>query len=138
LATQAFLASLRALGSQDVLVVGLLPADLVRAFAADVADNLEVVITGERRHHYLGQHPEMLSLEHLLHDTLLNPDEVHRNRTDAGVGVFYRQIGPGRYVRAVVRVQARGGRRKQSLMSYRMARARELQEGRPRLVWEKK
>lgn len=119
-------------------MVGSLPADLVRAFASDVADNLDVVITGERRLHYLGQHPEMLSLEHLLLDTLLSPGEVHRNKGDADIGIFYKQLGPDRYVRAVVRMQARGGRRKHSLMSYRIARAEELQTGRLRLVWEKK
>jgi len=137
-AAEVFLARLRALGRRDVLVVGSLPIDIVRGFVSDVTDNLDVVITGERRQHYLDQHPEMLSSEHLLPETLLSPDEVHRNRTDLDVGVFYKQIGPDRYLRAVVRVQARVGRRKHSLMSYRMARAKELQEGRPRLVWEKK
>ena len=138
MAAQAFLAALQALGHGDVLVVGSLRPAVVHAFASEVADNLEVVITGERRRHYLSQHPEMVSWEHLLRDALLDPDEVHRNRTDADVGIFYKQIGSDRYVRAVVRLQTKAGRRKHSLMSYRLARARELQAGRRQLVWRRR
>jgi len=97
------------LGNSGVVVIGALREDIVGLWTADVSGNCSVVLTGRRRAHYLARHPDMAIWERILLATLLDPDEVHRNREDPRVAIFYRLLYPGRYLRVAVLMQERVG-----------------------------
>jgi hypothetical protein len=120
-----------------VLRIGEISAEIVSLWASSVEDNLEVVITGARRAHYLQRHPDIEPWEIELAATLLDPDEVHRNRQDPEIATFYRRADEGHFTRASVAMQAVSGPRKHSVITYRLARAREVQRGRALRRWTK-
>lgn len=93
------------------------------------------MVTAERRSHYLARHPDVAVHEGKLRDVVTRPHEVHRNKADADVALFYRRLDSDHYLRAAVRVTGRAGAVKHSVMSLRLARAREVTEGRVRRVW---
>ena len=63
-------------------IVGRLNQAHVSAIIALAEDNLEVVLTDERREHYRARHPDVAPYESRLADVLTDPDEVHRNATN--------------------------------------------------------
>jgi len=130
-------AQIEAMSPADVLVVGELRASMVTSWT--VPTNRKVVLTGERRWHYLERHPEMRQFEALLRDVLLEPDAVCRNRTDEEVAIFYRRHDVEHYLRVVVLMQ-RGekGKYKHSILSFRLAKVDEYRGDLARAVWRKK
>lgn len=112
-------------------------ADTVRRHWPEAVTN-QVVLTGERRAHYLARHPEMSLYERELLSVLFEPDEIHRNAQDPHIGIWYRKTRNGRYLRAVVWVSDREGLQN-SVHSLRLADEREVQQGRRRgrVLWEK-
>lgn len=110
---------------------------IVGHWTAQISDNLQVVVTGKQRLHYLARHPETESLEPLLQSCVLEPDEVHRDQRDALMAIFYKAIGAGRYVRVAVLMQIVPNWRKHSIMSYRLANAAELRKHRDLAVWSR-
>ena len=135
----SFKRSIQELRPGDVLEIGAIDKGIVRLWTREVARNRLVVLTGERRRHYLTEHPEMFDWEHLLIDALLDPDEVHRNRKDQRIAIFYKRVRPTRYLRVAVLMQEKRGAFKHSVMSCRFARHREIQNGRRygRKVWKR-
>ena len=69
---------------------------------SEVEGNRDVVLTGRQRAHYLARHPEMAAWEGHLAATVLDPDEVQRNRADPAMAIFYRQVDERHYLRATV------------------------------------
>ena len=49
------------------------------------------------------KHPAMVGRETEVEASLRTPDEIRRSRSDADVYLFYRQVGPGRWVCVVVK-----------------------------------
>jgi hypothetical protein len=123
------------LDERHVLLLGHLRADIVHAWSDDAEHNSEVVLTGRQRAHYLARHPETATLEVRLTDALLDPNEVHRNRYDPAIAIFYRQIDSAHYVRVAVLMQRTAGALKHSVLSYRLANTREVVRNRARAVW---
>ncbi|MFN8557254.1 MAG: hypothetical protein U0531_07865 [Dehalococcoidia bacterium] len=82
-------------GTRDVHSVGMLPKRIVGQWTADTKGNQTVVITGERRQHYLAT-PEM----HQHEGRSVAPCHltVHRNRTDRDVAIFYGKLSGDTYV----------------------------------------
>jgi hypothetical protein len=132
-----FVDQVRGLGESDVLSVGQLHERIVREWTEQTDGNLDVVLTGKQRGHYLARHPETVSLEALIRAAVLDPDEVHRNRYDPAMAIFYRRIGERRYVRVAVLMQVATGWRKHSILSYRRAKAEELARNKDRVVWRR-
>jgi hypothetical protein len=89
-AERALLQRLRSLRGDEVLIVGVIPAAALEAWPDRVTDH--VVITAERRRHYLQEHPEVEELELLLLHTLFDPEEVHLYDPDKAVANLYRSI----------------------------------------------
>lgn len=129
-----FLRNLQGLGRGDVLVVGEVPEGALSAWRDSTTRR--VIVTGERRVHYLESHPDSAPFGSSLRDTLLNPSEVHRNRKDARMAIFYRRASDTHWYRTAVWVAPRNDRLN-SVMSYRIARESEIEAGRKagRLVW---
>lgn len=127
----------QALGPRDVLALGELHDAIVSAWATQTEGNRGIVLTGRQRAHYLTSHPEMIELERHVRDAVLRPDEVHRNRADPTVALFYRRLNATHFVRVAVRMQATANWRKHSILSYRVARQTEVVANRGRLAWEK-
>lgn len=128
---------LLALGALDVLIVGRLNRDIVEQWTADTEGNLDVVVTGKQRQHYLARHPEMIALEPHLQETLLDPECVHSNRSDQMMAIFYRRVSDTHYLRVAVLMQAGPGLLKHSVMSYRLAAAREIEKNVGRCRWKR-
>lgn len=110
---------------------------IVSQWATQTTNNLQVVVTGKQRRHYLARHPEAESLETVLRAAVLEPDEVHRNRRDPAMAIFYKAIGGRRYVRVAVLMQSVPNWRKHSILSYRLAKADEVRKRRDRAVWRR-
>jgi hypothetical protein len=127
----------QALGPRDVLPLGQLKGSIVAAWGGQADGNLDIVLTGRQRQHYLGRHPDVADLERDIRAAVLRPDEVHRNKSDRDVLLFYRRLDAGHFVRVAVRMQASAGWRKHSIMSYRIARQDEVDRNQARLAWTK-
>jgi len=100
--------------------------------------NQAIVLIGNRRFHYLERHPEMYTWEEWLAATVLDPDEVHRNRHDSQVALFYRRLDGEHYLRVAVLMQPSKGALLHSILSYRLARVDEVIEKADRRVWRRK
>lgn len=87
---QALLQKLRALAGNQILEIGEIPSAALSAWPARVTNR--VIITAERRQHYLFRHPEVVELEALIVTTLLDPVEVHRFAPDKAVANLYRPV----------------------------------------------
>lgn len=132
---KALRSQLRALGGSDVLAVGQLPADVVLCWTKQIEGNLDAVLTGKRRIHYLKRHPEVGPIEEWVLYTLLDPDEVHRNRADGTMAIFYRQLDDTHYVRVAAVMQESPNKLKHSVLSARIAGEEEVEKEQPRRVW---
>ncbi len=127
---------IRLLGSGEVLRLGQLNQEIVRHWSQD-EHNLDVVLTGDRRQHYIERHPDVLSVEQYLIDAVLDPDEVHRNKTDLRVAIFYKQVDERHYLRVAVLMQPERSPLQHSILSIRLASPKELRKGQGRSVWKK-
>jgi len=108
----------------------------VRQWTDQTEGNRDVVLTGKQRAHYLARHPDTAQLEGFIPDAVLGPDEVHRNRYDPAMAIFYKIIDSTRYVRVAVLMQLSPGELKHSVLSYRLARQREVEHNLERIVWK--
>jgi len=124
-------------GEAEVWVIGELRADIACHWADELADNVTVILTRRQRQHYLTSHPDVAVYEARLAETVLEPDEVHRNRQDTQIALFYHQVDDRHYLRVAVLMQRHAGRLRHSVLSCRLARQREVAAGRPRRVWIK-
>jgi hypothetical protein len=120
----------------EIIRIGLLPIEILALWSE--TRTLEVIVTRERRQHYLERHPEVLRDEPLLLKTVAAPSEVHRNKLDEQIAIFYTEIGDGFYLRVPVWISDRVDRQN-SVLSLRRARAREVEAGRAagRQVWRR-
>lgn len=123
--------------ADDVLVIGELRADIVCIWADDLTDNLTVVVTGRQRAHYLRKHADVVGYERQIPATVLDPDEVHRNKADTQMALFYKQMDDRHYLRVAVLMQRTAGGRRHSILSCRLAGQCEVRAGAQRRVWEK-
>ena len=113
----------RLLGGKERVVVGFVQQDIARLWGRN---ETTVLLSAERRAHYLGRHPEVADHEGSLQWLIQSPDEVHRNKDDAGVAIFYMKVGK-RYLRAVVAMKPHGGDALQPfIISVRLARPAEI------------
>lgn len=130
--------NLRVLPSDRVLALGQLRPEIVSQFTGSTVDNLGIVLTGRQRQHYLERHPEMAQYERLLSDVVRDPDEVHRNKMDQDMAIFYRRVDANHYLRAAVLMQRTAGPLQHSILSCRLAYPEEVIRGAKRKVWSKK
>lgn len=131
---ETLLRAIRSLDERQVLRIGHLHATIVAHWSREAEDNTEIILTGKQRAHYLERHPETADLEIWLGDALLDPDEVHRNRFDPAIAIFYRRIDPEHYVRVAALMQETASTLKHSVLSYRVAGRREVERNRARAV----
>lgn len=133
---ERFLAELRNDEGPPVVRAGMLRRESFLSWPIRTTD--EVVVTRNRRTHYLERHPEMIVDEPMLLVTLLDPDEVHRNATDVDMAILYRRVDREHFLRAPVWMSDRIDRQN-SLLSLRRAGVKEVEDGRNkgRQVWKK-
>ena len=115
------------LGRLEVARLGLISSDVLLHWPESVTR--EVVLTGERRAHYLREHPEMADYEVYLAETALTPDEVHCNKRDPDMAICYRRLDSERFLRVALWISPGEGR-SNSIHSYRLARTHEVEIGR--------
>jgi Barnase-EndoU-ColicinE5/D-RelE like nuclease len=84
------LGQMRGLAGNDCLQIGQIPAPIEHLWP-DVASH-RIIVTGERRRHYLDRHPLTEQYELDLVRAVRFPDEIFRNRMDAQVAILYRRI----------------------------------------------
>lgn len=120
----------------EIVRLGHLSADIIAKWTRTTT--LEVILTRERRAHYLARHPEILGDEPVLLSALTDPLEVHRNRLDERIAIFYRDVGGGFYLRVPVWISDRTDRQN-SVLSLRRARSKEVEAGRAagRQIWRR-
>jgi len=116
------------LSSDQVIILGNLNPNVVSKWTTSTNNNLELVLTGKQRIHYLDRHPEMTKLEPFLLDTVLSPDEVHRNAKDEMMALFYRKVDNDHYMRVAVLLQEVPNEKKHSIMSFRIATEKEVEK----------
>jgi hypothetical protein len=127
---------LRSLEPSNVLRIGNIAAGAIDFWSLRTTD--EVIITGERRLHYLARHPEVLDDELLLLRALLNPEEIHTNAFDTQLAIIYHRVNEYYALRIPVWISNREDRQN-SVLSMRRARYSEVERGRTlgRAVWRK-
>jgi hypothetical protein len=137
--TAPSLSDIQNLPVDKVLEIGELDRDVVSAWTNQVDGNTTIILTGKQRDHYLKRHEEMRPHEGRLIDAVLSPDEVHRNKKDMMMAIFYKEIDPDHYFRAAVLLQQSPGNLKHSILSYRIAGIEEVLDGRKngRVAWRK-
>lgn len=133
---EALLTQLRLLEHLDVLLVGAIPPGALDFWRDHVTT--EMIITGERRRHYLERHPEIFRDELILLLALIDPHEIHSNAVDERMAIIYRRIDASYYLRIPVWISNRQDRQN-SVLSVRRARPDEVMKGRiaGRVRWEK-
>ena len=131
----AFASQVRDLGASGVLAIGLIQPAIISAWKGAVTRR--VVLTGERRRHYLQRHPGIREYETSLRAVVLYPDEVHRNKKDPEMAIMYKQLDAEAFLRVALWVSDTTGL-ENSVHSFRRAHAREVMRGRKegRLIWE--
>lgn len=129
---------IQTLTAREVLALGELSEMIVQQWTRQWVGNRVIVLTGRQRLHYLTRHPEVAALEQYLRDAVLSPDEVQRNKTDRTMAIFYKRVDAEHYVRVAVRMQPTPGTLKHSILSYRIAREKEVRAGLARRAWSKK
>lgn len=122
---------------RQVLKIGTIRTSILENVTDAVTD--QVVLTGERRQHYLAQHPEIRTHEAALASLVNDPDEIQRNKSDVQMLIFYRRLDAERFLRAAVWVSRRSDKQN-SIHSFRLAKASEVEMGRVqgRGIWRQK
>ena len=95
------------------------------------------MITGERYHHYIERHPNMAGAEASVILTLLEPDEIHRNKKDDRIAILSRRLGERTHTRIALWLSD-NPELHNSVHSARKAWDREIRQGRNggRMVWK--
>jgi len=120
------------------LILGKLLPEFVKNIVTLTEDNLEVILTWERRQHYLERHYEMFWYENLLIKTVLSPDIVQKNSKDKDVTLFFKRIDEEHYLRATILLNTANEKdKKHSVLSYRIARRIEVERGKLREVYRR-
>jgi hypothetical protein len=131
-------AKLAALGRSDVLELADMPADVMALWNPKPGTSTRVIVTGERREHYLAGHPGVADdWEPLLAEVIADPDFVHRSPKQSNTYEFYKRIEPDNYLMAPVRVQHEPGWRKHSVMSLYKVKVSRAERDREYRDWEK-
>lgn len=133
------LSEIKNLTKDKVLLIGSLQEDIVSRWTKETKNNLSIVLTGKQRVHYLRRHKEMFPYEEQLVDSVLHPDEIHQNKTDKMMAIFYKSYDPEHFLRVAVLMQEKPGDYKHSIISFRLAGIEEVEDGRKagRLAWKK-
>jgi len=84
------LSRMKSLDGSDFIEIGLVPLAIARLWP-DLTSH-RIIVTGERRQHYLQRHPLTERYEQELVRTVRFPDEIFRNRADAQVAILFRRI----------------------------------------------
>lgn len=132
------LEDIQKLSVDSVLNIGNINKEILLNWS-QVSENSLVVLTGKQRAHYLENHKEMEKFERLLIDSVLDPNEVHRNKFDSMMAIFYRNVDDTHYLRTAVLMQKVENDKNHSILSYRIAGSSEVEKGRidNRVIWKK-
>lgn len=122
----------------ELATIGRLPIERLRSWPDLKSDRM--ILTHERLEHLLSRHPETRHLLPHVLATALDPDEIHRNRSDGEIAIFWRLLDNERnyYLRAAIWLPLKE-ELAASILSARQTRhedyAREGRQG--RLVWKR-
>jgi hypothetical protein len=137
------LGRLQSMGHAEVTVIGALP-NVVSSLWAGLSTRT-VVITGERREHYLlgrrhyfTSEVELEEFERQLILTVRDPDEIHRNETKPFTVILWRRVSPERHMRVVVALSGSEQLSNSVITAWRPSprKYRKARESN-RLLWEK-
>lgn len=122
---------------EEVVVLGFIPVGISTNWSA--IRGRRIVLTGERRRHIVDGHPEMNQLTSVLVRTVQDPDEIHRNKRDAFIAIFWRRLEEHEsYLRVAVLLSTDGVLEHSVMSAWRVRRKDFEREGRQgRLVWRK-
>ena len=114
--------------------IGNIPSESLATWPNRVTDR--VIITAERRIHYLERHPEVEDLEYDLLEAIRNPEELHLYPRDRTIANIYRQIDLRHDIVASVLISHEHGIMN-SVMTARISRRRDRESGlrRGTLLW---
>lgn len=125
------------LTKKNVYTIGDIDNAIVSAWDQHASGNQTVILTGERRLHYLERHPEMRQVEDELANVILSPVVVSRNKTDENILIFYREFNKEKYLRATVLMINEQGWKKHSIITYRFAGEKEYLQALGRAIWQR-
>ena len=127
---------LRTLRFDEVLYIGDLPSLSLTNWPNRITDR--VVITAERRRHYLERHPDVEPCEDVPIEAVRDPDEIHRYVRDITIANVYRQIDEQHDIVASIQITHAVGMMN-SVMTARISRKRDRDSARRRglLLWNK-
>lgn len=123
---------------KEIVYLGTVPESIQRNihehWPASVTGR--TVLTGERRVHYLSRHPEIVRYESELMSALFDPDEVHSDKRDPQVGIWYRRFDQNHLLRVVVWISDNQNLQN-SIHSLRLADGNELMRSRKQghMLW---
>lgn len=120
-----------------VYPMGEIKPAIIQAWGLGNESVLDVVVTAERRAHYLERHPELKAVENLIPQIILDPTFVVRNKSDLDILIFYYEHGND-YLRAAIRLQEVTSERKHSLISARYAHQKEVLRDWKRAIYKKR
>lgn len=127
---------LRRLGPKDIVIVGQVLDEALAAWPE--ATGRFVVVTGERRIHYLERHQDVADDEDAIVDLIRDPSEIRRYERDPDVANLYRRIDDAHSWMVAVLI-AKESPLLNSVLSFRRARRRAVERGKKRglVVWKK-
>ena len=111
-----------------IVPVERIPDIVLSKMGTQIEGNRSVILTLERRLHYLQRHPEMAKRESIFPNVINNPDEVHKNRRNSQIFNFYKRISEKHYLRLTVVIE-KPGKFKHSIITARLAKIKEVQRG---------
>jgi hypothetical protein len=128
----------RSLKHDEIAELGRLPLGVRHHWINLKSDRL--IITRERRDHLFSSHSETRDLLRSVLETVLDPDEIHRNKSDVEMAIFWRSLDEEKryHMRAAVWLPVRDGLAA-SVISARKTRREDFvrEERQGRLIWKR-
>lgn len=84
-----------------------------------------VVLTGERRRHYLERHAEITKYESHIGQLIRWPDELYRNKSDSDMLIVYKMVDDETWLRAAIWISGVESKLN-SIFSLRLAKPEEV------------
>ena len=109
-----------------IVNIGTLPEPVVDHWQDIVTD--QIILTGERRGHYLQEHKEMIDLEDYLPKVILQFTDVHINTSDPRMAIFYLELDDKHLLRVALWISD-NPEKLNSVHSMRKARRSEYLKG---------
>ncbi len=124
----------------DIWTAGKLGREKLKSFVEIEADNLEIILTGERRKHYLKVkgREKIKEFERDISKIIEYPDKIYKNGRHENTVWFLKELDKTHFLKLVIKLVKTKGELKHSILTFHPVRKKRLKKFRKNLIWEVK